>query len=377
MLSGSSVQVEKESTWHIWLLQVGLGVVSIFLFLIALELMTTACSHLGAGFASNLVGITTRPVVSLFIGLLLTAVIQSSSTLTSILVAMVAANSLSLVAAVPFVLGANIGTTVTSVIVALANLGTPKAFRRGFTVACSHVIFNVATTILLFFLEDQWKILSGSAAFLAHKMTGWNMLGQSWASIHRYTIDPPTQLIQTMVAIQPVTMLGFSLILLFVCISMLTFIFKWMILGKEGNKGLVGAFGNPLISLISGTGITAAIHSSSATTSLAVMLAASEKIPPRKLFPFVLGANVGTTVTALLAAMGKSEPAIAIALCHLIFNTLGVLLFYPIPAIRALLLKMARSIALSSAGSPVFAFAFLLILFYLLPFTVIFISARF
>ena len=377
MLSTDSLEIKQDSLPWIRIGRISLSLVVLFLFLVALELITSASRQLGSEFTHGIIRLTANPVVSLFIGLLATAIIQSSSTLTSSLVAMVAANIISLESAVPMVLGANIGTSVTCMMVALGHLGTPKAFRRGFMTASSHVIFNVLSAILFFPLERQWHILSGSSKYLANHLTNWGSIGTGWFVFYDAMVSPVAQLLQSVVATQPIIFLGFSLVLLFMCIYTLAAIFKLIVLDSRRGKWLSSALDNSLFSLLAGAGITAAIHSSTVTTSVSVMLAATKKIHPKKLFPFILGANVGTTVTALMAAIGRSEAALAIALCHAILNVLGVLIFFPFEFIRNIPIKLAQLSANLCYKNLAFAFGYLIFLFYALPFLVIFFSEKF
>jgi len=370
-------EIENHSSIWIRIGLIGLAFVVLFLFLVALELITSASRYLGSDFTEGIIKVTGNPIVSLFIGLLATAIIQSSSTLTSSLVAMVAANIISLEAAVPMVLGANIGTSVTSIIVALGHLGTPKAFRRGFMTASSHVIFNVLSVIIFFPLENEWKILSSTSQYLASHLSNWGVLGTGWFSFYHTIISPVSYLLKSVVDIQPIIILGFSLVLLFMCIYTLASVFRFLLLDWSNGQRLSNALDNSLFSLFSGVGLTAAMHSSSVTTSICVMLAATKKVAPKKIFPFIIGANLGTTVTALMAAIGRSEAALAIALCHMIFNLSGVLFFYPISFLRNIPLTLARWSANLCYNNLAFAFGYLIILFYALPFLVIFISEKF
>ena len=106
------------------------------------------------------------------------------------------------------------------------------------------------------------------------------------------------------------------------------------------------------------------------------MLAAAGKASPKKLFPYVMGANIGTTITALMAAAGRSEPALAIALTHFLFNALGVLLFFPIPVLQKVPVSISRWMANMAVKHAYFAFAYLILIFYALPVLVIFISEK-
>jgi sodium-dependent phosphate cotransporter len=358
-------------------IQIWLSLVVFFLFLLSLELITQSSHHLDSGFSVGILHVTGNPTVSLFIGLLATAIIQSSSTFTSSLVAMVAGNVLSLESAVFMVLGANIGTTVTSMMVSFGSMATPKAFRRGFMVASSHVIFNVLSALLFFVLETNGQILSRSSKYLAGQISTWDAFGEGWRSFIGFLVLPVTNLVFSLVQMQPIVSLGLGLILLFTTIYLLISIFKWIILGNESGRVIKNAVSNPLISMASGIGLTAAIHSSSVTTSLSVLLASTQKISPKKLFPFIIGSNVGTTITALLAAIGRSESAIALAICHFIFNLAGALFFYPFPVLRAFPMFVARWTADMAYKRIAFGFGYLVILFYILPFLVIFLSEKF
>jgi len=188
---------------------------------------------------------------------------------------------------------------------------------------------------------------------------------------------PAAAFLESVALHQPLIMLPLSFILLFICIFSLTSLFRFLISGEPGLRRVTAALKKPYLSLFSGMGLTAAIHSSSVTTSMAVMFASTEKISPKKLFPFIMGANMGTTVTALIAAIGRSDAAIAIAICHFLFNLLGVLIFYPSPIVRNIPFKIARWTGTLATRHMWFPFAYILILFFALPFLVIFLSEKF
>ena len=354
------------------LLTIGL----ILLFLVALELISASCKSMGEEYSKSILSVTSYPVLSLLIGLLATAMIQSSSTITASLVAMVSANALTLEAAVPMVLGANIGTTLTSLMVSLGHLGSPKAFKRGFMTANSHVIFNVLSAIIFFPLEAQWQLLSRSSRAIASHLGDWGGIADGWFWLQGFLLLPASKGLQGVVNNLPILMLSLSLVLLFMCIYALTILFRYILLQGKTGKTFGQLFRQPFLSLLAGTGITAAIHSSSVTTSFCVMVAASEKIPARKLFPFILGANLGTTVTALMAALGRSEAGIAIAVCHLLFNLTGVLIFFPFPFVRNLVMGLARETGTLAQRRPAFAFGYLVIMFFALPFLVLFLFGK-
>lgn len=376
----TAIHTENEGRQHTHLtrvFQIWLSIIVLFFFLIALELITQSCQELDSGFTSRILQATDNPFVSLSIGLLATAIIQSSSTTTASLVAMVAGNVLPFPSAVYMVIGANIGTTVTSLIVSLGVLGTPKAFRRGFMVGSSHLIFNILSAIIFFVLEEKAQLLSNLSTYVAHNLSHWKSFGASWKAMSGTLIRPISDIIFSLVQKQPGISLIIGLILLFSTIYLLMSVFRWMILGKAGGKVVRQALAKPWVSLLSGMGITAAIHSSSVTTSLSVLLASTQKISPKKIFPYIIGANVGTTITALMAAIGRSESAIAIALCHLFFNLGGAIIFFPLPKLRDFPMQVARWTATMAYRYFAFGFLYMLLIFFVLPFLVIFLFERF
>ena len=87
------------------------------------------------------------------------------------------------------------------------------------------------------------------------------------------------------------------------------------------------------------------VQSSSITTSTIVPLAGAGVLTLRQIFPFTLGANIGTTVTALLAAITGTVAALIAAISHLLFNIFGIIIIYGLPFLRAIPLKFAERIA--------------------------------
>src|SRR5882757_8823707 len=135
-----------------------LGALLIFLF--ALELMLSSLQHLGNTVAETIILATSNPFTALFIGLLITAIIQSSTATTSMTVALVASGSLTLESAVPIIMGANVGTTITSTIVSLGFISKKKEFRRAVAAGTYHNFFNLLTVVILFPLEYYFHFLS-------------------------------------------------------------------------------------------------------------------------------------------------------------------------------------------------------------------------
>ena len=121
----------------------------LWVFLLSIKLFGGAFKHYFNADAKNLIeNATNNPMMSLLIGILATAIIQSSSSTTSIVIAFVGAGTLSFSNAIPMIMGANIGTSVTNTIVSFANVKNPIEFKRSFASATVHDIFNILAVAL-------------------------------------------------------------------------------------------------------------------------------------------------------------------------------------------------------------------------------------
>jgi len=132
-----------------------------------------------------------------------------------------------------------------------------------------------------------------------------------------------------------------------------------------------GLYRSPIVAIIVGIVVTVMVQSSSITTSLLVPLAGAGLLTLEQAFPITIGANIGTTVTAFLAALAVTGPnaiaGVTIALVHLLFNVTATLLIYPIKRIREIPLNAARRLARMAIKSKPLAIAYVLLLFYGLP----------
>ncbi|GFN92273.1 sodium-dependent phosphate transport protein 2b [Plakobranchus ocellatus] len=124
------------------------------------------------------------------------------------------------------------------------------------------------------------------------------------------------------------------------------------------------------IALLVGVGMTILVQSSSVFTSTLVPLVGLEIVSVERMYPMTLGSNVGTTVTAILAALSQSgeklRNSLQIAFCHLFFNISGILLFYPLPVMRWPI-KMAKLLGKTTSKHRWFAIFYLIIMFVILP----------
>lgn len=355
----------------------------IFGFLLSLDMLKTAFSALGNDAVTQIIRATDNPFVGLFIGLLTTAIVQSSSTTTSIVVAMVAAQALSLHNAIPIVMGANVGTTVTCALVSLSHVAKKSEFRKALAAAVTHNLFNLFAVLVFFPLEMFTHILARTSSSLANWL--YRMIGSRPTTaevrdtsglIPKMIVDGYSELFALgKPDLAPkYLLLALSLLGLLGSIRALVFLIKSIVIDHSKRSFETSFFGTQLKSLGWGFLFTALVQSSSVTTSLVIPLVGTGKISVRQAFPFVLGANVGTTITALIAALYKPEVALSIALVHFLFNTAAVLLFFPIPWVRNLPVVVAKNIGAITVRNRLYGFAYIMLVFFIIPFLLILAS---
>ena len=352
----------------------------LFVFLLGVKGLGDGFKLLSKDFVEAFFRATSNPFVGLIVGILATTLVQSSSVTTSMIVGLVAApeNPLPLANAIPMIMGANIGTTVTNTLVSLAHIGRAQEFRRAFSAATCHDFFNYMTVLILLPLE----LATGYLRRTAEQMTGFVMGLDAGGVEHdslvstalKIAFEPIGVAVRAVFEAQSwraVAILVISAILIFVSLMQLVRLMRSMLQSRV-EVGLHNALGKSgLLSIVVGIVVTIMVQSSSITTSLLVPLAGAGVITLEHVFPITVGANIGTTVTALLASLAVTGPnaaaGVTIALIHLLFNLTGTLLIYPIPAMRRLPLRAARGLADVAARSRAVAFGYVFGLFYILP----------
>ena len=144
----------------------------LYCFLVGINGMSSAIKHMGADVAESIFTTTSDPIIALFIGVFATVLFQSSSTTTSLIVGMVSSGALSLAGAVPMIMGANIGTTVTNTIVSMGHLNRNNEFKRAFAASTVHDFFNILSVMILFPLEMAFHGIQRSAEWISSLMFG-------------------------------------------------------------------------------------------------------------------------------------------------------------------------------------------------------------
>ncbi|MFH1424939.1 MAG: Na/Pi symporter [archaeon] len=341
---------------------------SLYFFLVSIKLMGGSFKLMGSGFAETLLSATANPLTALFIGILATAIIQSSSSTTSIIVAFVGAGMLPLEAAIPMVMGANIGTTVTNTLVSFAHLTRRSEFRLAFSSSIVHLFFNAIIVMIFFPLEQATHILQRTAIYMADMTVGTS--GMTFTSPLDQVITPVVKAV--IHVLPPQYMILISVVVLMIALKYLVTATKVLFISGRENFLSKYLFKTAKISFVCGFLLTALVQSSSITTSLVVPFAGAGLLSLEQIFPFALGANIGTTVTAFLAALVTGTTmALALAYVHILFNSLGAIVIWPI---RKLPIWMAEKMGEIVEKKRRVALIYVAVIFYILPLMVLILS---
>jgi phosphate:Na+ symporter len=263
------------------------------LFLYGMEKMTDGLKA-AAGKQMNtlLAKLTTNPVLGAFTGAVVTAVIQSSSVTTVIVVGFVSAGLMTLVQSVGVIFGANVGTTVTAQIVAFNTTALALPL--------------IATGFIMTFV---WK--EGVARHYGAMLMGLGLIFYGMAAMGS--------------AMSPLRT-------------------------HEGFAALLQSLQNPFLGMLAGAVFTALVQSSSATIGLAVVMATQGLLSLPAGIAILFGAKIGTGITAVLAAIGKPRDAQRAAAVHVLFNVLGALIWLPFIPQLAGLATMVSPVAAQLQG---------------------------
>jgi len=359
----------------------------LYVFLASVNVMQGAFKLFGKDFQVGLEKFASNPFLALFAAMLMTALIQSSSVTTSAVVAMVMAG-LPVSSAVPMIMGANIGTTITNTLVSLGHVTRRHEFSRAFRCATIHDHFNTLSVIVLLPLELTTHVIERSAKALVGFFGAARIVsGAPPKSFLKAILSPVTRGIQWLLtsrlglgnAPAGVVMLVVAGVFLIVSLALFVKIMKGALQAKiEGLFDMV-LFKHPLATMGIGAIMTASVQSSSITTSLLVPLVGAGVLSTNRAFPLILGANVGTTITAILASLAASDVAqrtlgLQIAFCHLLFNLLGILIFYPLKFMRKIPLTTSRVLGEVCARRRWIALVYVTVLYFVIPGGLIFLS---
>ncbi len=348
---------------------------TIYAFVLAISLLQATLKLAGHNYLSEILNNqTANPFVGLFIGLLATALIQSSSTTTSVLVLLVSSRLLGFQEAVYMIMGANIGTTITSTFVGLSYFSDKNEFRRAIPTATAHDFFNICSTMLLFPLEYYFGMLSKIAVWFVDQMpflqANEKPLNLDF-SISKALVNQTIQLFDQNIWI----LFGLAVLILLVAIKMFAQILKFYL--AENGQILTRYLDKDYKALLTGFVLTSLVQSSSAVTSMIIPVSVARKITLNNAFCFIMGSNVGTTLTAVFVALDNSTVALQLALVHVIFNILGVIVFFPIPFLRRIPIILAKKLGRMAWENQIYGFLYIVFTFFLIPYILISLSRLF
>ncbi|XP_063791608.1 sodium-dependent phosphate transport protein 2C [Pseudophryne corroboree] len=436
----------------------------LYLFICSLDVLSSAFQLVGSKLTGDIFSdneVLANPIAGLVIGVLVTVLVQSSSTSSSIIVSMVSSGILNVRASIPIIMGVNVGTSVTSTLVSLAQSGDRNEFRRAFGGSAVHGIFNWMTVILLLPIElgtgylfyvseaiiKSFNIHAGGDApdilkvitrpftdlivMLDSSVIAGNAVGdpesmnksliKQWCRTvltNRTELTPATNMtdcsivtcltnasgtfIENTFTIKEnvercvhifayanlsdialgLILLTASLLVLCTCLILIVKLLNSVLKGHMAHiiKKIINAdFPFPFswltgyLAIIVGAIMTFVVQSSSVFTAAIVPLMGVGVISMDRAYPLFLGSNIGTTTTAVLAALASPAEALSesvqVAFIHLIFNLSGIILWFVVPYLR-IPIYIAKKFGDITAKYRWFAVLYLLLSFLVLPLAV-------
>ncbi len=350
-----------------------LVVLLLYGFLVGVSLLEVGIASLGQGFQTAFIQSVTNPISGIFAGILLTVLVQSSSVSTATIVGLVGGGTLPVGLAIPMIMGANIGTTVTNTLASLGSIRRSEEFQRGFAAATVHDFFNLLAVAILLPLELLTGFLGRTAVWLTGILR----------SAEIETAAPGTSPIRMVVRIPVDFLRGFfepgvgaglvflavGLALIFLALTFITRNMRRLVAGgvQKAMNRLIGRGGGALGILV-GIAVTIAVQSSSITTSILVPLVAAGVLTLRSAYPITVGANIGTTITALIASLAVLLPAgLTIALVHTLFNLTAMAVIFPVERIRNLPVRGAERMSALATRNHTLVAVYVLGLFIVIP----------
>ncbi|MEC7819982.1 MAG: Na/Pi symporter [Actinomycetota bacterium] len=355
----------------------------LYSFLVSIKLLEKGIKTLGSEYTDELFQSVSSPFAGLLVGTLATVLVQSSSVTTATIVGLVGSGFLNLEYAIPMVMGANIGTTVTNTLVSFGHVRREQEFKRAFAASTMHDFFNLIAVLALFPLQLATGFLTKmsitatdliiSTGFTATKPNspikaaikwGANLITDFMSNIS--FID---NLKDNSYRIYAALLIFLAIVFIFLSLKNIVSNMKVVMLNRiEFGLDKALAKGGGMVAILVGILITFSVQSSSITTSILVPIVGSGILAIENAFPITLGANIGTTITAVLASFAVDTPeGLTIALCHVFFNLLSVILIYPIKPLREVPIKLAKLLSTATAKRKYVAILYVLITFVLLP----------
>ena len=271
------------------------------LFLFGMDLMGESLKKsAGSGLKATLGKMTSSPIKGFFLGAAVTAIIQSSSATTVMVVGFVNSGTMTLAQAVGVIMGANVGTSITSWITGLSGVGDAmKLFKPDSWVP---LVAFIGIILIMFIKHGKKRDIGFILIGFAILMVGMDMMGEAVSDLKH----------------------------------------------NDGFKSILTMFENPLLGVAVGMIMTAVIQSSSASVGILQSLTTTGAITCGAAIPIIMGQNIGTCVTAMISSMNANKNGKRTAVVHLLFNLLGTVICL---SIFLILKSCVSAVAELSAGS--------------------------
>ena len=284
---------------------------------------------------------------------------------------MVSGGAVTLSGAIPMIMGANIGTTVTNTIVSIGHIRRGNEFKRAFSASTVHDFFNILAVIILFPLEIAFGIIEKTSIGLGSLLFGTISTNEVFKSPIKTAIKWGAKHLESLSFDNNTFYIIISILLTFLMLYSIVKLLRSLVLDNIKQYFDKYIFKTAIRAIVFGMILTIMVQSSSITTSTIVPLAGAGVLTLRQVYPFTLGANIGTTVTALLASLTLNVIAMVAAFAHLFFNLYGILIIYGIPFLREIPLKLATWISEVAIKNKFIPLIYLVCFFFLLPFIII------
>ncbi len=327
----------------------------IYLLICAVSIISGGFADLGGDAAHSLFAFAANPWVGLSVGVLGTVLIQSSTTTTAIAVTAVGSGALPIEGAIPIILGANVGTTVTTSLVALTFIGDRTEFRRALGASTVHDFYNWLALLIFFPVELIWHPLQHISHALTDALYGtdwlpdpahFNIVRSATRPVEQAVVHATSHVAGTLGPLSTIV-IGAALIL--VAVRYLGKLLKLLMVGRARDVLIKAVGRNVYLAMASGMGVTVVTQSSTITTSVLVPFAGAGILTPAQVYPVVVGSNLGTTFTVVFAAFAGVGPDARIGLqaafVHLIYNLFSIVAIYVIPLLRPVPLFCAENLA--------------------------------
>tara|TARA_B100000586_G_scaffold87199_1_gene61864 strand:+ start:6162 stop:7307 length:1146 start_codon:yes stop_codon:yes gene_type:complete len=355
----------------------------LYSFLVSIKLLEKGIKTLGAEYTDQLFQSISSPFAGLLVGTLATVLVQSSSVTTATIVGLVGSGFLNLEYAIPMVMGANIGTTVTNTLVSFGHVRREQEFKRAFAASTMHDFFNLIAVLALFPLQLATGFLTKlstsatevivATGFIATKPNSPIKAAIKWGANlivdFLSKISFVDRLHENSYRLYAGLLIVLAVVFIFLSLRNIVSNMKAAMLNRiEFGLDKALAKGGGMVAIIVGIFITVSVQSSSITTSILVPIVGSGILAIENAFPITLGANIGTTITAVLASFAvDTTDGLTIALCHVFFNLISVAVIYPIKPLREVPIKLATLLSSATAKRKYLAILYVLITFVLIP----------